>query len=129
MGRRKGKSKMVLTILMAGIGAAVGSILRFYMLNHLTELSRLSASWMVVIINLLAAFGMGYLSGLSLALPCHVLVTTGIMGGFSTFSTPINELAQALNNDNAKQRNLVLLKTVIMFILGFPILVLGLNLA
>ncbi|QIL50377.1 hypothetical protein G7084_03020 [Weissella coleopterorum] len=112
-------------IFMAGLGAGVGSILRFFMLDQLTRVSQLSTSWMVVIINLLAAFGMGYLSGLSLVLPWHTMVTTGIMGGFSTFSTPINELAQVLGNDDQSKRKLVLLKTGIMFTIGMPILILG----
>ncbi|AVH74877.1 fluoride efflux transporter FluC [Weissella koreensis] len=120
---------MILKILIVGMGAAIGSMLRFYMLDRLTKVSNLSNSWMVVIINLLAAFGMGYLSGLSLSYPWHTLVTSGIMGGFSTFSTPMNELAQSLNQDNRKQIDLVLLKTGIMFILGLPILILGMYLA
>lgn len=120
---------MILKILIVGMGAAIGSMLRFYMLDRLTKASNLSNSWMVVIINLLAAFGMGYLSGLSLPVPWHTLVTSGVMGGFSTFSTPMNELAQSLNQDNRKQIDLVLLKTGIMFILGLPILILGMRLA
>lgn len=41
----------------------------------------------------------------------------------------MNELAQSLNQDNRKQIDLVLLKTGIMFILGLPILILGMYLA
>lgn len=115
--------------LIAGSGAALGSIARYWMIERLPEKFPKLQNWKVVILNLLAIFMMGYVTRLGMNSAWSSFIATGMIGGFSTFSTPIIELANAITTDHDQQLGPVLLKTVIMFIGGFPILWLGLYVA
>ncbi|MCM0583352.1 CrcB family protein [Weissella diestrammenae] len=110
-------------IWMVGIGAGIGSIARLYLLEVAPKIFGQGRNWMVMLINLLAALLMGFLFGLHLNQASSLFWMTGILGGFSTFSAPIVELADGLLEQS--QRMGVLLKTGLAFIGGIPILVLG----
>ncbi|MFL1695949.1 fluoride efflux transporter FluC [Weissella kandleri] len=118
-----------MTFLIAGSGAALGSIARYWLLERLPEKFPKLQNWKVVILNLIAIFLMGYVTGLGLNSTWSSFIATGMIGGFSTYSTPIIELANSITADHDQQLGPVLLKSVIMFIGGFPILWLAIYLA
>ncbi|TYC50158.1 camphor resistance protein CrcB [Weissella muntiaci] len=115
----------MMLILLAGFGAIFGSILRFLMLELANRWFADIAIWMVMIINLSASLLIGIAFGMHLQAGVNVFWATGILGGYSTFSAPIVELADALEKNDRSQRNLVELKTIIAFVGGIGMLLLG----
>jgi fluoride exporter len=115
----------MMLILLAGFGAIFGSILRFLMLELANRWFGDIAIWMVMIINLSASLLIGIAFGMHLQAGVNVFWATGILGGYSTFSAPIVELADALEKNDRSQRNLVELKIIIAFVGGIGMLLLG----
>lgn len=110
-------------ILIAGMGAVIGSWARFGLLELAPKIFGKASSWMVMVINLSAALLMGITYSLSLTLPWHTFVASGIIGGYSTFSSPIVTLADGITV--AGERRFVIFKTLLTFIGGIPVLLLG----
>jgi CrcB protein len=81
--------------LLVAAGAVPGACLRFLLVNHLAE--RLpSRPWGTLVVNLLACFALGWLLPV-LQRPdappgASLLLITGFLGSFSTFSTLTLEL-------------------------------------
>jgi CrcB protein len=82
--------------LLVAIGAVPGAWLRFRMINHLEPLLP-RRHWGTLCVNLIACFSLGLLVGLESGCGAGagrlmLLLTTGFLGSFSTFSTFIGEL-------------------------------------
>ncbi|GAK30610.1 CrcB-like protein [Weissella oryzae SG25] len=116
-------------ILLAGFGAIFGSILRFLLLELGERYFGEAASWMVMIINLSASFLIGIAFALHLQSSMNVFWATGILGGYSTFSAPIVELADAFERNERGDRTLIEIKTLIAFFGGLVMLFLGIIVA
>lgn len=114
---------MLIQVGLAGLGAVIGSMGRFSLLEIAPKVFGTASDWMVMVINLTAAFLIGILFGMHLPVLQNTFWATGIMGGYSTFSTPIVELANGLPNQSERTR--VLLKTVLAFAGGVPVLLVG----
>ncbi|MDR3241154.1 MAG: CrcB family protein [Lactobacillaceae bacterium] len=114
-------------ILMAGFGAIFGSILRFALLNLAPRVFGAASAWMVMVINLSAALLIGITFGLHLSELTNTFCATGILGGYSTFSAPIVELADSLSDPSQRWR--AFWKTILAFIGGIPVLLIGMWLA
>jgi CrcB protein len=76
-----------------------------------------------MVINLSAALLIGLAYGCHLETSANIFWATGILGGYSTFSAPVVELANAMSTPS--DRPFVLVKTAIAFIGGIPVLLLG----
>ena len=86
--------------LLVAIGAVPGAWLRFRLINHLEPLLP-RRHWGTVGVNLIACFSLGLLVGLEPncgagAGRLMLLLITGFLGSFSTFSTFVGELWSAL---------------------------------
>ena len=86
--------------LLVALGAVPGAWLRFRLVNHLEPLLP-RRHWGTFSVNLIACFALGQLSALqSRGNPdsdrLMLLLSTGFLGSFSTFSTFIAECAQSL---------------------------------
>jgi|GEM_PF-3558231 len=114
---------MVEQILIAGLGAVVGSWGRFSLLEIAPRIFGRASGWMVMVINLSAALLMGITYGLSLTLSWHTLLAAGVIGGYSTFSSPIVTLADGIKVPG--DRGIALGQTLLTFIGGIPVLLLG----
>lgn len=114
-------------VLLAGLGAIIGSILRFVLLEWAPRLFGPAASWMAMAINLTGALLIGYVFGLHLQSDNYAFIATGILGGYTTFSAPIVELADGFTNRS--ELGLALIKTIFMFGGGILFLLLGIGLA
>ena len=86
--------------LLVAIGAVPGAWLRFRMVNHLEPLLP-KRHWGTVGVNVIACFSLGLIAGVQQGcgpgagrLP--LLLVTGFLGSFSTFSTFIGELWNAV---------------------------------
>ena len=86
--------------LLVAIGAVPGALLRFRVINHLEPLLP-RRHWGTFGVNLIACFSLGLLVGLEQACGTGgnrlmLLLVTGFLGSFSTFSTFVGELWSAL---------------------------------
>ncbi len=86
-------------LLAVGFGGAVGTLLRYVAESAAKGLP--SAIWAVAAINVLGAYLVGFLATLLIERlhtppPWRLLLTTGILGGFTTFGTLMVQLATLL---------------------------------
>ena len=92
-------------MLLVGIGSFLGGSLRYVVSTIMKNVCGQGFPWGTVIVNLLGCFVFGLIFSLfskysSISNPWYLLFTTGICGGFTTFSTFANESMQMLQNGN-----------------------------
>lgn len=92
-------------MLLVGIGSFLGGSLRYVVSTMMKNVCGQGFPWGTVIVNLLGCFVFGIIFSLfskysSISNPWYLLLTTGICGGFTTFSTFANESMQMLQNGN-----------------------------
>ena len=94
---------MIKSLCMVGIGSFVGGALRYLVSIGMKNICTSGFPWGTLIVNLLGCFLIGILFALfsrysSTSHPWYLLLTTGMCGGFTTFSTFSNESLQMLQN-------------------------------
>ncbi|GEK29306.1 fluoride efflux transporter FluC [Furfurilactobacillus siliginis] len=78
---------------LAGVGASVGALLRYTVMQVSKLFSRQPHfPWPTFLINITGSFCLGVTMGSQLAPFIKVLIGAGILGGFTTFSTMANEI-------------------------------------
>ncbi|MGI8459527.1 MAG: fluoride efflux transporter FluC [Propionibacteriaceae bacterium] len=81
----------VLTLLLVCVGGALGAALRFVIDGHIRSRVELRFPLATTVINVTGSLLLGLLTGLSLGhgVPqmWHAAVGTGVLGGYTTFST------------------------------------------
>ena len=102
--------------LLVALGAVPGAWLRFRSVNHLEPLLP-RRHWGPFGVNLIACFALGLLSALQSrcaggADRLMLLLGTGFLGGFSTFSTVLAELVQSSQAGEGRGALLLLLASV-----------------
>ena len=100
---------MFKSILLVSLGAVPGAWLRFRLINHFEPLIP-AKHWGTLAVNISASFLLGLLVGLNQTCPSTpllLLLATGFLGSFSTFSTFIVELLVLLHRQ-AKAASLML---------------------
>lgn len=113
-------------VIITGIGAIVGSLVRFGLLQLGSKYFGVFSDLMVVFINLLAAFLMGIVLGIEIPKDIYTFLAPGILGGLSTFSAPIVDIADAIET-HGNHDWLVLGKTIVTFGGGLIIIWLGMQ--
>ncbi|MCT4456445.1 CrcB family protein [Lactiplantibacillus paraplantarum] len=83
---------MLSLITLAGTGAAIGALSRYGIMRLALPLNRWSLPFATLFINLTGALLLGWILTSSLSPRWQVFLGTGIMGGYTTFSTMINEI-------------------------------------
>ena len=96
---------MIKSLLIAGIGSFFGGALRFYISTLMKSLCGRGFPWGTLFVNILGSFIFGLLFGIfsrhgQQTNSMCLLLTTGLCGGFTTFSTFANEAFQMLHNGN-----------------------------
>ena len=92
-------------MMIVGIGSFFGGALRYVISMTMKNLCGASFPWGTLSVNLLGCLVFGLLFALfnkygTTSHPWCLLLTTGICGGFTTFSTFANESMQMLQNGN-----------------------------
>lgn len=92
-------------MLLVGIGSFLGGSLRYVVSTIMKNVCGQGFPWGTLTVNLLGCFVFGLIFTLfskysSISNPWYLLLTTGICGGFTTFSTFANESMQMLQNGN-----------------------------
>lgn len=96
---------MLKSMLIVGAGSFVGGVLRFCLSQCMKNLMKTGFPWGTLAVNLMGCLIFGIIYGLfsrfsSPASSWCLLLTTGICGGFTTFSTFAYESQQMLQNGN-----------------------------
>lgn len=118
---------MLKTILCVGFGSFFGGILRYLVSKWCANCSLLSIPLGTFLANILGCFAIGVFyalfernSGLSPQL--KLFLTVGFCGGFTTFSTFVNENFQFVKNGDFTA---VVMYTAVSLLVGFVMLWLG----
>ena len=96
---------MIKSFLIVGIGSFIGGTLRYGISTLMKQVCHQGFPWGTLLVNLLGCLVIGVLYALfskysSLSNPWCLLLTTGLCGGFTTFSTFANESIQMLQQGN-----------------------------
>jgi CrcB protein len=96
---------MLKSMFIVGAGSFVGGVLRFCLSQCMKNLMETGFPWGTLAVNLMGCLIFGIIYGLfsrfsSPASSWCLLLTTGICGGFTTFSTFAYESQQMLQNGN-----------------------------
>ena len=96
---------MIKSLLIVGLGNFVGGALRYGISTLMKEYCSKGFPWGTLVVNLLCCFAIGAIFALfgkysSTSNGWCLLLTTGVCGGFTTFSTFANESLQMLQNGN-----------------------------
>lgn len=96
---------MIKSLLIVGIGSFFGGALRYGISTWMKNFCTSGFPWGTWTVNLLGCFVFGVLFALfskhgTLSHPWCLLLTTGLCGGFTTFSTFANESMQMFQNSN-----------------------------
>ena len=94
---------MIKSFLIVGIGSFIGGSLRYGISTLMKQVCHQGFPWGTLLVNLLGCLVIGVLFAVfskysSLSSPWCLLLTTGLCGGFTTFSTFANESLQMLQN-------------------------------
>lgn len=93
---------MLLDMGIAGIGAIFGAILRYVITNYGKKHWAKNFPWATILINLSGALILGFIFALSLKINYYMLIGTGMMGGYTTFSTLNVELLKEYTHKSYK---------------------------
>ncbi|MBS9338702.1 CrcB family protein [Fructobacillus sp. M2-14] len=107
---------MLKTLLFVMLGTGIGAALRYWVLRLIP--SRPPFITAVCLVNALGSFTLGGLVHLQLSATLALFLETGLLGGFTTFSTMMTEGAE---QDSLKQECLYLLIQVAVGFLSFYI--------
>ena len=94
---------MIKSLCLVGLGSFVGGALRYLISTWMKNACSQGFPWGTLMVNLVGCFLIGVLFALfsrysSTSHPWYLLLTTGLCGGFTTFSTFANESLQMLQN-------------------------------
>jgi CrcB protein len=92
-------------VLGIGLFGAVGAIARFLLDGVVSARASSSFPWGTLLVNLTGAFALGFVTG-KLSGDAQLLVGTGLLGGYTTFSTWMFE-SHRLGEDGELGRSLL----------------------
>ena len=96
---------MLKTLLIVGVGSFTGGVLRYLVSKLLQNIGSQTFPISTLWVNLIRCFAIGLFYGLFernnlMNTDVRLFLTVGLCGGFTTFSTFINESYQLLKEDN-----------------------------
>ena len=96
---------MIKSLLFVGIGSFIGGVLRYSISTFVKGAAGNAFPWGTLAVNLLGCFLFGVVYALFAKYSTHssivyLLLTTGVLGGFTTFSAFAHESVQMLQGGN-----------------------------
>ncbi|OYN92137.1 fluoride efflux transporter FluC [Parenemella sanctibonifatiensis] len=77
----------LLGVLLIAVGGGIGAALRFTVDQSIPARVRERFPWGTVAVNLTGSFALGLVAGAALSDPLGAALGTGVLGGYTTFST------------------------------------------
>ncbi len=91
---------MLLNCILVGVGGGLGAVLRVAASNRMKKFTNRHLPLPTFLINVLGSFLLGFLLQYQSGSTARLLFGTGILGGFTTFSTFHYEAVSLLRGDN-----------------------------
>ena len=96
---------MLKSILLVGVGSFIGGALRYWLSTLIKTSLHTAFPWQTIIVNLIGCFAIGMFLGIFNRLGASsnsmsLLLTTGLCGGFTTFSAFAKESMQMLQSSD-----------------------------
>ena len=118
---------MLKSLLIVGAGSFIGGAMRYLLSTLMKNVCGQGFPWGTLSVNLLGCFFFGILFAVFSKNSCtdntlYLLLTTGVCGGFTTFSTFANESVQMLQHGNVSGFVAYVATSVIA---GFALVALG----
>jgi len=118
---------MVKSLLIAGFGGFIGTVLRFLVSRYFQVHSSSLFPWGTFVVNMIGCFLIGIIFGLSertnlISPEWRIFLTIGFCGGFTTFSTFSNDTFILIQDKEWFQ---MILYTSLSFFLGLVAVYLG----
>jgi CrcB protein len=118
-----GRRTYVTTFLVIALGASVGANLRYMLSNWAAQQWGTTFPYGTLLINILGSFAIGFIlvlaeSRIALSVPWRLLIVTGLLGGFTTFSTFSYETYNLLVEGSWLEASLNLLGSVGIGLIG-----------
>ena len=93
----------MLNLFMVGIGGFFGAIARYFISKHLNNKSTFRVPAGTLTVNLIGACLLGFLTGIKVNPMILLILGTGFMGAFTTFSTLKLEMTQMYKHKQYKR--------------------------
>ncbi|MHA8110505.1 fluoride efflux transporter FluC [Lactobacillaceae bacterium Melli_B4] len=94
---------MISKIIIVGLSATFGAVLRYAIVELISnKLGWQDFPFATILINITGAFALGYFTGHLSATSLAFLIGSGVTGGYTTFSTYINETVHLQFKNNLK---------------------------
>lgn len=107
---------MLKNLFIVGLGSFVGGAARYAVSKCLQSTTLLALPWGTFAVNIIGCLAIGFVCGLdnngSLPPQAKLFLTTGFCGGFTTFSTFMNENASLMNDKNGMALSLYLFGSI-----------------
>lgn len=105
------------------LGGALGSGARFLLSTWVNTSLGSAFAWGTLSVNLLGSFALGFLvrygaASSAISPPALLFLTTGVMGGFTTYSTFNQETLNDLGQGRVARAALNVVATVVLCLLG-----------
>lgn len=105
VGRRIMMNSALMNIIVIAVGAAIGANLRYSLSLWAAQRWGASFPYGTLIVNVIGSFVIGLVlvlatTRLSLSEPVRLLIVTGLLGGFTTFSSLSFETYSLITNDS-----------------------------
>lgn len=122
---------MIRNILLVALGGALGSVARFLLSAVVQEQAQSSFPWGTMTVNILGCLIIGFVTALAsehgiVSPALKLILTTGFCGGFTTFSTFVNE---TVSLGSGESYALAILYIVVSVCLGLVAAIIGMQLA
>ncbi|QHW36908.1 fluoride efflux transporter CrcB [Staphylococcus ursi] len=115
-----------MNMLLVALGGGIGAVLRAFISATTSRYMNTSFPIATLIVNLMGSFCIGYFNHLTLLSPeLKLLMITGLLGGFTTFSTLTLELLYMLNT---KMWGRLILYSTLQFVGCFVLCFIGMQL-
>ena len=95
-----------MNLLLAGLGASIGAMIRYTITNygkkHWEWIGKKFSNLPIptLVINLTGAFILGFIFGIKANVFIYAIIGTGVLGGYTTFSTMNTELVELYKSKN-----------------------------
>lgn len=112
-------------IWMLGIGASMGACVRYFLTNLIKKYIKGPFPLATFFLNVSGTLALGFVVGIKLKTLPYVIIGTGFLGGYTTFSTFNTELFALLDDRNYK---MAFLYGILSYVVGLSFAFLGFTL-
>lgn len=115
----------LISLLLVGMGGFIGAVARYYISTMISKSFPSVLPYGTLTVNLLGSFLLGFILGKGIAESMSLLVGTGFMGAFTTFSTFKMESLKLLHN---RKLNIWFVYQMATYIVGIILAYIGFRL-